>query len=171
MENKEEKFRKIVADYKDMILRICRYYAPSQEDRKDMYQETLINIWRSLESFRGESSIQTWIYRITVNTSLSFAGKQYKQLRLNVDLETSNIRNVLIDEENDAVLRENQLKELQVHLNQLSVIDKAVMGLVLDELSTREIAEIIGITEPNVRVKIHRIKEYLRMKMKGGQYE
>jgi RNA polymerase sigma-70 factor (ECF subfamily) len=171
MENKEEKFRKIVADNKEMILRICRYYAPSQEDRKDMYQETLINIWRSLESFRGDSSLRTWIYRITVNTSLSFAGKQYKQLRLNVDLDTSNIRNVLTDEESNTILRENQLNELQIHLNQLSVIDKAIMGLVLDDLSTREIADIIGITEPNVRVKIHRIKESLRIKMKGGQYE
>jgi len=171
MENKEEKYRKIIADNKDRLKRICKYYAPSPEDQKDIYQEILINIWRSLESFRNEASIGTWIYRIAVNTSLDYAGKSYKQMKLNIDIETSNIKNLLTEEENDPVLEERQYQDLKIHLNNLGIIDKAIMGLVLDDLSTREIAEIIGITESNVRVKIHRIKETLKSKMKGDKYE
>jgi len=171
MDNKEEKFRKIIAENKDRLKRICRYYAPSAEDQKDIYQEILINIWRSLESFRGEASIGTWIYRIAVNTSLDFAGKSYKQMKLNIDIETPNLKNLLIDEEDNPVIKEQQLQDLKIHLNNLGIIDKAIMGLVLDDLSTREIAEIIGISESNVRVKIHRIKESLRERMKGGTYE
>lgn len=170
MANKEEKFKILVENNKDRILRICRYYAPSAEDQKDMYQEILINIWKSLDSFRGDSDISTWIYRIAINTSLSFAGKQYKYMKLNVDIDTQNIRNVLIDDD-ERQMKESKLHSLQNELNQLNVIDKALMGLVIEGLSTKEIADIIGITEPNVRVKIHRIKEELRTKLKGGQYE
>lgn len=168
---KEETFKKTVDENQGKIMRICRYYAPSVEDQKDMYQEILINIWKSLDSFRGDSRISTWIYRIAVNTSLNYAGKQYKQMRLNVDIEATNIKNLLTVEIVDNMLNEEQSQSLQTHLNQLGVIDKAIMGLVLEELSTKEIADIIGITEPNVRVKIHRIKEVLRTNMKGGQYE
>lgn len=171
MDNKEEKFTKIIAENKERLRRICRYYAPSEEDQKDMYQEILINIWKSLESFRGEASIGTWIYRIAVNTSLDFAGKSYKQMKLNIEIETPNIKNLLIEEDDNTVLKERQIQDLKIHLNNLGIIDKAIMGLVLDDLSTREIAEIIGITESNVRVKIHRIKDSLRERMKGNTYE
>lgn len=171
MINKEEHFKQVVEQNKGRILRICKSYAPSEEDCKDMYQEVLINIWKSLETFKGNSEIGTWIYRIAVNTSLTFAGKQYKRMKLNVDVETSNLKSLLDDERDDALIKENRFQELQLHLNQLSVIDKALMGLVLEGLSTKEIADVIGITEPNVRVKIHRIKEDLRISMKGGGYE
>ncbi len=76
MDRKEEKFRQIIAENKTRIMRVTGYYAPSAEDRKDIYQETLVNIWKSLDLFRGESKIETWIYRIAVNTSLNFAGQQ-----------------------------------------------------------------------------------------------
>jgi RNA polymerase sigma-70 factor, ECF subfamily len=71
----------------------------------------------------------------------------------------------------DNTLKEDLIQNMQTHLNQLNVIDKAIMGLVLDDLSTKEIADIIGITEPNVRVKIFRIKKDLRNNLKGGYYE
>jgi RNA polymerase sigma-70 factor (ECF subfamily) len=171
MDRKEEKFKQIVAENKARIMRISRYYAPTAEDQKDIYQEILINIWRSLDLFRGESKIETWIYRIAVNTSLNFAGRQYKHMKLNIDIETPNIMGRLIDNSDDFTIKEKQVQDLQIYLNQLGVIDKAIMGLVLDDLSTKEIAEIIGITEPNVRVKIHRIKGTLRNQMKVVRYE
>ena len=92
-------------------------------------------------------------------------------MKLNVDIENTNIKNFLSTEFNDNMLKDDQFQRLQTHLNQLSVIDKAIMGLVLDELTSKEIADIIGITEPNVRIKIHRIKENLRNQMKGENYE
>lgn len=171
MDRKEEKFKQIVADNKARITRISKYYAPSAEDWQDIFQEILINIWKSLDKFRGESSVETWVYRIAVNTSLSFAGQHYRRMKLNVNVNDPDIVNRLVDDTGDNLAREKLTQDLQIHLNNLGVIDKAIMGLVLDDLSAREISEIIGITEPNVRVKIHRIKETLRERMQGGQDE
>ncbi len=171
MQKKEDRYKEIITENKQKILGICRYYAPTAEDQKDMYQEILINVWKCLDTFRGEAAIGTWIYRIAINTSLTYAGKQYRQMRLNVDVETVNLRNLLSDDDNQVILQEKLFNQLQRELNQLSVIDKALMGLVLEGLSSKEIADIIGITEPNVRVKIHRVKEMLQEKMKGGYYE
>jgi RNA polymerase sigma-70 factor, ECF subfamily len=172
MINKEEKFQKIVNENKDKIFRICRYYSPNGDDYKDIYQEVLINIWKSLDHFRGDAAISTWIYRIAVNTSLSYMGKTYKLMKLNVDLDTQNIGSLIQEDEFEKKkIEEEQLNLLQVELNQLSVIDKALISLFLEGLNMKEIANIIGLTEPNVRVKIHRIKETLRNKLKGGSHE
>ncbi|HNW51974.1 MAG TPA: RNA polymerase sigma factor [Prolixibacteraceae bacterium] len=162
-EKKEEQFKRIVEENGDRIVRICRYYNSNLEDQKDMYQEVLVNIWTSLDRFRGDSKESTWVYRIAVNTSLSFKGKTYKHLKLIVDKDVENL-NVLFDEDERTLKLdfETHLEALQVQLNLLSVIDKAMISLMLEGLSTREIADVIGLTETNVRVKIHRIKEQLR---------
>ncbi len=166
--NKEEQFKQIVDENKDRILRICRYYNSNPEDQKDMYQEVLVNVWKSLDSFRGDAKLSTWVYRIAVNTSLSFTGKAYRNMKLMVDKDVQNL-NLLFDED-DAEQKEKYetgLDALQAQLNLLSVIDKALISLMLEGLSTREIADIIGLTEPNVRVKIHRVKEQLREQLTG----
>jgi len=171
MQRKEERFNFLIKENQQKILRICKYYAPVSDDHKDIYQEILINIWKSLESFRGDSLESTWIYRIALNTAMGFAGKEFRRMRIVLDGGERNITNLMSDDDSDVKLREDQLNKLQDNLNQLSVIDKAIMSLVLEDLTSKEIAEIIGITEPNVRVKIHRIKETLREQMKGGNYE
>ena len=172
MNSKEEQFKKLISENEERIKRICRYYAPDKDEQKDIYQEILINIWKSLESFRGDASISTWIYRIAVNTSLSFMGKSFKRMKLHVNSDTQNLSS-LLDESNyeDKLREETQFNQIQLELNQLSVIDKALISLQLEGLSMKEISEIIGITEPNVKVKIHRVKEQLREKMKGVDYE
>jgi RNA polymerase sigma-70 factor (ECF subfamily) len=160
--NKEEKFINIVDENAERIMRICRYYNPNTEDQKDMYQEVLINIWKSLDNFRGESKISTWVYRIAINTSLSFTGKSFKQMKMMVSRDIQNMHVLLDDDLQNKIEFENNFEKLQTELNLLSVIDKAMISLVIEELSTREISNIIGITESNVRVKIHRLKEQLR---------
>jgi len=161
--NKEEQFKRIIDENGDRIMRICRYYNSNRDDQQDMYQEVLVNLWKSLDHFRGDSKESTWVYRIAVNTSLSFNGKVRRNLKLVVDRDIQNL-NVLFDEDqyNLKEQYELQLEVLQTHLNLLSVIDKTMISLILEGLSTREIADIIGLTETNTRVKIHRIKEQLR---------
>lgn len=162
---KEEQFKQIVAENSERILRICRYYIPNPEDQKDMYQEILVNIWKSLDSFRGESKISTWVYRIAINTSLNYTGKAFRQMKLIVNKDVQNI-GLLNDEELlEKQEYESNLEALQTHLNSLSVIEKAMISLLLEGLSMREIADIIGLTENNVRVKIHRIKENLKKQL------
>ena len=126
-----------------------------------------MNIWRSLETFRGESAVSTWIYRIAINTSLGFVGKEKRRIRLMAGPEPELLLHQFRDEDTDAGMREQLLSQLEIQINQLSVIDKLLISLMLEDLSTREIADIIGITEPNVRVKIHRVKEVLSKQMKG----
>ena len=172
MTNKEEKFNKVILDNSEKIRRICSYYNSNQEDQKDMYQEILVNVWKSLDSFRGDSAIGTWIYRIAVNTSLGFTGKAFKQMKLLVNLDTENISSIFSDDLFEEKLKqEKKFELLQAELNQLSVIDKSLISLMLEGLTMREIADVIGITEPNVKVKIHRIKEQLKTKLSGGSHE
>ena len=166
-QNKEEQFKRIVEENGNRIMRICRYYNSNPDDQKDMYQEVLVNVWKSLDRFRGDSKESTWVYRIAVNTSLSFNGQAYRKMKLMIDKDVQNLNVLFDEEEHDRKLKmEADLDALKVQLNTLSVIDKALISLVLEGLSTREIADVIGLTESNVRVKIHRIKEHLRTELK-----
>ncbi|MFA9389030.1 MAG: RNA polymerase sigma factor [Prolixibacteraceae bacterium] len=161
---KEERFKQIIEEYERLLQSICSHYANNHEDRKDLFQEVLINVWKSLDSFRGDSKISTWLYRVAVNTALSSAGKTFRYMKIMVHAEDRHL-NVLFEDEKELEAKrklETNLEELQVQINLLSVIDKAMITLMLEGLSTREIADIIGLTETNVRVKIHRIKEQLK---------
>ncbi len=159
---KEEQFKQIVDENRDRIMRICRYYNPDTEDQKDMFQEILVNVWKSLDSFRGDSKISTWVYRIAINTSLSFTGKVFRQMKLLVDKDV-HLMEVLVDDDMQLKQQyETDFETLQIHLNQLTVIEKAMISLMLEGLSMREIADVIGLTENNIRVKIHRIKDKLK---------
>ena len=172
MLNKEELFKKIIAENSDRITRICKYYNPNSEDQKDMYQEILINIWKSLDKFRGDSSISTWLYRVAVNTSLNYTGKAFKHMKLMVDAGNKNLNMVVDDEEYKHKLQQEEyFNRLQTELNVLSVIDKTLISLVLEGLSMKEISNIMGITEPNVKVKLHRIKNELHNRLKIKDYE
>jgi len=167
---KEDRFNEIVSENGDRIQRICRYYNSNPENQKDMYQEVLVNIWKSLDNFKGNSSISTWVYRIAVNTSLTFTGKAFKEMKLIVDVDAENFNHVIDEDILDSKQKQElQFEELQKELNLLSVIDKALISLMLEGLSMKEISDVIGITESNVKVKIHRVKENLRTKLKGGK--
>lgn len=170
--DKEAQFNKILSENSDRIHRICNYYNSNLEDQKDMYQEVLVNVWRSMDNFRGDSAISTWVYRIAVNTSLSFTGKAFNHMKLMVNADTQNIGSIIDDESLDSKKKnEFNLERLQIELNLLSVIDKALMSLLLEGLTMKEIADVIGITETNVKVKIHRIKLNLKTKLTGGNHE
>ena len=172
--NKEEKFNAIVSENRDRIQRICRYYNSNTEDQQDMYQEVLVNIWKSLDSFRGDSAMSTWIYRVAVNTSLSFTGKAFRNMKLVVNGNLHNLTAVFEEDGlKEKLVKEKQIDCLQRELNQLSVIDKALISLMLEGLTMKEIADVIGITESNVKVKIHRVKTQLKDKLKGScnEYE
>lgn len=172
MNPKEEKFRKIVADQQQRIWNICRHYSRSDEDTQDLQQEVLVNVWRSLDNFRGDSALSTWIYRIAVNTSLNYIMKENRRSQFNLNLDNQNISLLMQDEEHEQKIEtEKKLDELHEIINQLNVIDKLLITLSIEKLTTREISDIIGITEPNVRTKLHRIREELRQKIQGGNHE
>lgn len=165
-DQKEIRFKEILEENSGRINKICRFYCSNDEDKKDMYQEVLVNIWKSLDKFRGESAISTWIYRIAVNTSLSYSGMAIRNRKLHIDKVPQSL-NFLLDESDkeQKFQLEEQLEQLEICINQLSVIDKILISLLLEGLSMREIADVVGLTEPNVKVKIHRVKEQLKQKL------
>lgn len=166
MNKKEEKFREVINDNEDRINSICRYYSSTDEDQKDMYQEVLINIWKSLDSFRGDAQLSTWVYRVAVNTAMGFANKEIRRQKIFLD-KNDNLQNLMDVDESLVKHKEKLYETLENQINQLSVIDKIIITLVLESVSHKEIASVIGITEPNVRVKIYRIKNELKEVLKS----
>ena len=134
----------------------------NDEDQKDMYQEVLINVWKSIDSFRGDAQLSTWIYRVAVNTAMGFANKEIRRQKIFLDQKDNSLQNFMDVDEGTVKEKEKLFQVLENQINQLSIIDKIIMTLVLESVNHKEIASVIGITEPNVRVKIHRIKNELK---------
>ena len=166
MLRKEETFRIIIDKNEQRISSICKYYASNEDDFKDMFQEVLINIWKSLENFRGDAQWSTWIYRVSVNTALGFARKEIRHQKLFIRQDNKKLKAFL--EYDDHLIKEKEimLQALENKINMLSIVDRIIITLVLESVSYKEIASVIGIAEPNVRVKIHRIKNRLKEMLK-----
>lgn len=171
MSTNEKLYKQIIEENQGRIRSVCRHYAGVSGDADDLYQEILINIWKGMESFRGDAQVSTWIYRVAVNTALSYVNKKSKYLNFNMYWDDGKARELVSEDPEIKIQEEKKTELLSGLMNQLSVVDKIIMSLVIEELTSKEIAEIVGITETNVRVKIHRIKEDLREKVKGGQYD
>ena len=154
---KEQKFNQIVAENSELIRRICRYYNDNTHDQEDMYQEVLINIWKSLDKFRGDSKLSTYIYRIAVNVSIAFASKSFKDSKLYISADTSNIGEILDSPDDDKAELEKQIEQLHNALNTLSVIDKALISLLLEGLTMREIAKYSYIKRGGPSIIIYNI--------------
>jgi len=165
MNNRENIFKSIMEENKDRIYRICCYYISSNEDRKDLYQEVFQNIWKGLKDFRGDSAVSTWIFRITVNTALSFITKKKKKKK-----QFDEYRNFLNSTKNNQEV-DNKYREINIlhkAIARLPIIDMIIISLVLEDIGKKEIAKITGLTEGNVRVRIHRAKEKLKKLIEGG---
>lgn len=162
MSKKEEVFRTVINENEKRINGICRYYSSNDDDQKDMYQEVLINIWKSLDNYRGEAQWSTWVYRVSVNTALGYAKKEVRRHKIFIRQDDEKIKDFLDYDNFPAQEKEIMLKALESKINMLSIVDKIIITLVLESVSHKEIATIIGITEPNVRVKIHRIKNEIK---------
>jgi RNA polymerase sigma-70 factor (ECF subfamily) len=164
--DRDTTFKKLYDEYRDRIYRMCCNYVSGEEDRKDLYQETLHNIWKGLAGFRGDSALSTWVYRVTVNTSLSYLSKQKSQRNKSKAYDEHRCSQINSSETESG---ENDFKQLYGAIAQLPLIDMIIMSLVLEEASSAEIAEATGLTESNVRVRIHRAKEKLRGLIDGEE--
>lgn len=150
--NQKKEFTELVNRYKDVIFKVCYVYA-SREELEDYYQEVLIQLWRSLPKFRNDSKISTWIYRVSLNTCISYVRKNKKVNKVSlIDLD-------FID--ND-IEKKYYIDELYLLINRLNKFEKAIILLWLEERDYEEIASIVGISKNNVAVKLNRIKEKLR---------
>ena len=144
-QQQEKEFIELVEEYKQVIYKVCYIYATDPDNLNDLYQEVVINLWKAFPRFRGECKASTWVYRIGLNTCISFFRKSKSRpevVPISVDLEA-------VAEEEDKTA---QLHELY----------RALILLWLEERSYQEMADITGISRNNVAVKLNRIKEKLR---------
>lgn len=166
MTEKEQQniFNHWLNQHKALIFKVLRAYAATGQDRDDLFQEIIIQVWRSVPSFQYKSSVTTWIYRIALNTAIKWTRKErryYKEEAL------YNIQHI-VSESHLPV--DERLTWLYEEINKLNEIDRSVALLLLDNFSYKEIASILGITESHVGVKINRIKKHLIAKSKTYDY-
>lgn len=151
----EKEFISLVEAHKRIIYKVCSVYAADRESLNDLYQEIVINLWKAFPRFRGECKVSTWVYRIGLNTCISFFRQSKSRpevVPVTVDLES-------FDEESD---KASQLRELYRMINCLGQLERALILLWLEEKSYQEIADITGISPSHVGVKLTRIREKLK---------
>jgi RNA polymerase sigma-70 factor (ECF subfamily) len=162
MSREDEFNRKVFEENKDRIYRVCCYYVRNAEDRKDLFQEVFTHIFKGLDKFEGKSSLSTWIYRITVNSCLAYLNKEKRRKRLHSDLSAHHKNQANDGTQFEKLLdKKKDIQFLYETIDQLSFVDKSIISLMLENVSHKEIADVLGISEENVRVKIHRIKKNL----------
>ena len=155
MENLEQEFARIVKEHKDTIYMVCYMFSKDSAEVEDLYQEVLINLWKSFPSFEHRSSLKTWIWRVSLNTCISIDRKKSRRgksmpLELDIDLY------------NDTDHETKQIKMLHERINKLGPFDRAIIMLWLENMSYDEIGAIVGISAKNVSIRLFRIKEQLK---------
>lgn len=149
MENAEQEFVSVVREYERVIYKVCYLYTTPNATLNDLYQEVVLNLWKAFPKFRRECKISTWIYRIALNTCISFIRKE------------KNIPEIVtLTQEADET--QAMLRQLYRMINRLGQLEKSIILLYLEEKSYEEIAEITGLTLTNVATKLSRIKDKLK---------
>ncbi|UUC44141.1 RNA polymerase sigma factor [Flavobacterium cerinum] len=166
MDTSETHFIDLIEKHKGILCRIVQLYAYNREDREDLQQDIIIQLWKSYPSFRGESKFSTWMYRVAVNTSITYIKQEKRKPKANYTENFPEIRDTPYNDEKDI-----QSKAFFEALQTLKPIEKALMFLYLENLSHRKIGENLGISEGNARVKLSRVKEKLQIILKKNGHE
>nr|WP_320059030.1 sigma-70 family RNA polymerase sigma factor [uncultured Bacteroides sp.] len=162
--NVEREFVSVIKEYERVIYKVCYLYTTKNATLNDLYQEVTLNLWKAYPKFRHECKISTWIYRIALNTCISFIRKE-KNVPEIVTL-TQNEAEWMTEEQDELQI---MLKELYLLISQLGQLDKSIILLYLEEKSYEEIAEITGLTVTNVATKLSRIKDKLKKMKQNNQ--
>jgi RNA polymerase sigma factor, sigma-70 family len=157
---KEKQFEELVKQYKRTIYSVCYMFSRDKEEINDLFQEILVRLWLGFDQFEQRSSVNTWVYRIALNTAIN-SDKRAKRRPQTVPLSTD------IDPYDPQDSSFEQVRQLYALINQLDVMDRGLVLLWLEGIGYDEIAAIMGITVANVGIKLHRIKEKLVQKSKS----
>ena len=158
MVSTEQDFLDKMEKHKGIIFKISKMYMDDKDDRDDLFQEITYQVWKAYPGFKGQSEFSTWLYRIALNTAIIFLKNEKKRSFISNDSYTE----YKIAHEEFSNDKEEKLNEMYKAINQLNPIDKAFIFYYLEDFSGREIAEQMGISEGNVRVKMNRAKNKLK---------
>ena len=159
MEKSTQNFLSVIENHKGIIYKVAGLYTKDSEDRKDLEQEIIFQLWRSFERYDEQYKLSTWIYRISLNVSISFYRKEKHRETISHPLSGE----VFSVHEEENILSED-VKLLQQFIKELKELDRAIIVLTLDGNSQKETAEILGLTETNVSTRVNRIKAQLKKK-------
>ena len=157
----EKEFLQIITENQGIIHKVCSIYCDLEEDRRDLFQEILVQLWKSYPSFRNESKFSTWMYRVALNTAITSFKKDKRQ----PDKSGISYESLQLAEEIYDTQTEEQIRVLNKAVSQLTGIEKSIILLFLEDKKYEEIADITGITQNYVRVKMNRIKKKLKLLM------
>lgn len=157
----ERQFEKNILEHEALIHKVCRIYAYTAADRQDLFQEIVIQLWKSYSKFSGRSQFSTWLYRVAINTAITGLRKQK-------DFITSYEPDALPLHQADETDTDEQWQQLTTAIEKLNDVEKAIVMLYLEDRSYDELEEILGINQGNLRVKMTRIKDKLRKLTKNS---
>lgn len=152
----------MVEEQKQTIYMICYLFSKNPTEVEELYQDVLINLWKGFSAFEGRSSVRTWVWRVSLNTCITWQRKSRKK-RLPLELS--------VDLYNDTDSDTRQIKMLHDRISQLGPFDRAIVLLWLENMTYEEIGEIVGISAKNVSVRLFRIKEQLRQMSNNNSEE
>ena len=150
----EKEFEQLVKKHKNTIYTVCFMFSKDSEEVNDLFQEVLINIWQGLSSFKGQSKMETWIWRISLNTCISCERKKKKNATVPLTMD--------VDFFEDKDAEAQQVRMLYDRVHRLKPFDRAIVLLWLEGIAYDEIAAIVGITTSNVATRLFRIREQLK---------
>ncbi len=154
---KEREFSDLINEHQGLIIKVSRLYTNSLEDEEDLFQEIVLQLWRSYDTFKGQSKISTWMYRVALNTAITLFRKKSKSPKTD---EIQDFHHAHLDEKDDE--KEQQVALLYKVIKLLPKVERAIVMMYLDDLPYRDISENLGISEVNARVKMNRLKKTLK---------
>ena len=166
MKKLEQEFLNLIDKHKGILYKVAKMYMDDAEDQHDLRQEITLQLWKSYERFEGNAQFSTWMYRVSLNTALTY----FKQGKRKSEKYTF-LENIDRVEEQDSGEKETQLELFYRAVHELNKVEKALIFLFLEGQSHKEIGQNLGITEGNARVKLNRTKEKLQIIIKKYGYE
>jgi len=157
----QEAFQQIIEENKGIVYKIGNSYCKSEEDRKDLIQEIIFQLWKSYPTYNDQYALSTWIYRIALNTAISFYRRSSVRKKTFVPFPEK-VKQT--KEDGKGFNWSEEVDMLYKFINELKELDRALMLLYLEEKSYQEMAEILGITKTNIATRINRIKKKLKKK-------
>lgn len=157
---------KLLEEHRGILIKVTRIYMDNEQDRQDLEQEIIFQLWRSYEKFGGKSKFSTWMYRVALNTAITYFKKEKRRVDKDAISERLDVRAEEVD-----MSKESQLAHFYKAVQQLNKIEKAIILLFIEGHSHKEIAANLGLSDVNARVKLNRTKKKIQRIIKDQGYE
>ena len=157
----EQKFLELVNENRDRLLRVCRGYVWNSADQDDLYQEVLLQIWRGLPALKEDQFAKTWLYRVAINTAISFVRKRASSMSRVVHFEHADLTRTVESQQATEDKTDDRIADLYTAIYKLDPLEKALVTLFLEDFTYEQMAEAMGISANNVGVMLHRAKKKL----------